>query len=153
MRRCRKRFSEWEWSFHLKAVPPLDNRLATASDRYLELSDRSEIWQAHRQHCCRCESNFKTVWLFKPPISRLRDCTRSYDEMSSRILKREPTCIFDFDYTVTWIIMIRCSLWTNYNVINSQPFETPEPELQTSLKLNHILPFPKLERTWKMSIN
>ena len=23
-------------------------------DLYLELSDRSEIWQAHRQHCCRC---------------------------------------------------------------------------------------------------
>ena len=21
---------------------------------YLKLSDRSEIWQAHRQHCCRC---------------------------------------------------------------------------------------------------
>ena len=28
--------------------------VSKSRDLYLELFDRSEIWQAHRQHCCRC---------------------------------------------------------------------------------------------------
>ena len=28
--------------------------VSKSRDLYLELSDRSEIWQALRQHCCRC---------------------------------------------------------------------------------------------------
>ena len=34
-------------------------------------------------------SNFKAMWKFKLPISRLRDFTRSYDKTSYRILKRD----------------------------------------------------------------
>ena len=29
-------------------------KVSKPRDLYLELSDRSEIWQALRQHCCRC---------------------------------------------------------------------------------------------------
>ena len=29
-------------------------KVSKPRDLYLELSDRSEIWQARRQHCCRC---------------------------------------------------------------------------------------------------
>ena len=29
------------------------------ADFYLEYSDRSEIWQVHRQHCCRCPAKFQ----------------------------------------------------------------------------------------------
>ena len=29
-------------------------KVSKSRDLYLELSDRSEIWQALRQHCCRC---------------------------------------------------------------------------------------------------
>ena len=41
--------------------------------QYLELSERSEIWQAHRQHCCRCACQIAKRW-----ETRLWDLTRSY---------------------------------------------------------------------------
>ena len=46
-------------------------------DLYLELSDRSEIWQAPRQHCCRsaCQIS-KRCKNSKLRISRLRDFSR-----------------------------------------------------------------------------
>ena len=52
--------------------------------------DRTEIWQAHRQPV-----NFQSdvLSLFKQPISRLRDFTRSNDKTSYRILKRGHACI------------------------------------------------------------
>ena len=58
-------------------------------DLYVELSDRSKIWQPPRQHCCRCACQI-SKWSFKLPISRLRDFTRSYSETSYQILKRCP---------------------------------------------------------------
>ena len=58
-------------------------------DLYVELSDRSEIWQPPRQHCCRCACQI-SKWSFQLPISRLRDFTRSYSETSYQILKRCP---------------------------------------------------------------
>ena len=36
----------------------------------------------------RCLSNFKAMWWFKLPISRLRDFTRTCDKMCHRILKQ-----------------------------------------------------------------
>ena len=42
----------------------------------------------------KCLSNFKEIWWFKIPISRLRDTTRSHDKTSYRILKRGPGPIF-----------------------------------------------------------
>ena len=55
-------------------------------DLYLELSDRSEIWQLSQQHCCWsvCQMSKRK---FKLPISRLRDFTRGYDKTSYRISK------------------------------------------------------------------
>ena len=58
-------------------------------DWYLDLSDRYEIWQAPRQHCC---DTTMRKWKFKPLISRRGDFTRYYDETSYRILKRGPGC-------------------------------------------------------------
>ena len=46
-------------------------------DLYLELCDRSEIWQAPWQRCCRCACQ----------ILRIRDFARSHDKKSYRILK------------------------------------------------------------------
>ena len=69
----------------------LSRKVSKPGDLYLELSNRSQIWQAHRQHCCpRCLSNFKAMQWFKPPISRLRDFPRSHDTTSYRIMKRDP---------------------------------------------------------------
>ena len=56
-------------------------------DLYLELSDRSEIWQAVLPMWL---SNFKAIRQFKVPISWLRDFTRSYEKTSFRILRRGP---------------------------------------------------------------
>ena len=58
-------------------------------DLCLELSDRSEIWQAHRQQCYRGASRISKRW-YKLPISRLRELTISYNKMSYRILKWGP---------------------------------------------------------------
>ena len=66
------------------------HKVSKARDSYLELYDRSEIWQSHRQHCWRCLSNFKAMRWFKLPISRLRDLTRSYNKTSYRMLKQSP---------------------------------------------------------------
>ena len=56
-------------------------------DLYLELPDRSEIWQTHRQYCCRsaCEILNRCEYSM-----RLRDFTRSYDKTSYRILRWDP---------------------------------------------------------------
>ena len=37
-----------------------------------------------------CLSNFKAIRWFRLPISQLRDFTRSYDELSSRIMRQGP---------------------------------------------------------------
>ena len=57
-------------------------------DLYLELYDRSEIWQA--AVLLMCLSHFKAIRKFKLPISRFRLFTISCDRTSYRILKRIP---------------------------------------------------------------
>ena len=78
--------------FYLKRLLSVRYRkVSKPRDLYLELSNRSEIWQASRQQCLpMCLSNFKAIWQFKVPISWLRDFTRSYEKTSSRILRRGP---------------------------------------------------------------
>ena len=76
-----------------RRLPVRYRRVSKPRDLYLELSDRSEIWQALRQQCCRCAClNFKAIRQFKVPISWLRDLTRSYEKTSFRILRRGPNC-------------------------------------------------------------
>ena len=52
----------------------------------LELCDRSEIWQAHRQHCCwyACQIS----WRYYDLNYWSREFTRSYGKTSYRILKQ-----------------------------------------------------------------
>ena len=78
-------------SVYDKTSYKFSRKVSKPGDLYLELSNRSQIWQAHRQHCCpKCLSNFKAMQWFKPPISRLRDFPRSHDTTSYRIMKRDP---------------------------------------------------------------
>ena len=62
-------------------------KVSKPRDLYLELPDRSEIWQAVLPMCL---SNFKAIRQSKVPISWLRDFTRSYENTSFRILRRGP---------------------------------------------------------------
>ena len=73
------------------------HKVSKPRDLYLELSDRSEIWQAPRQQGCRsaCQISKRydnLIWSTPGdlPISRLRDFTRSYNKTPYRILKRGP---------------------------------------------------------------
>ena len=69
-------------------------KVSKPRDLYLKLSDRSEIWQALRQQCCRCACQIsKRCDNLKIPISWLRDFTRSYEKTSFRILRRGPDLI------------------------------------------------------------
>ena len=56
-------------------------------DLYLELSDRSEIWLAHRQHCCRCAYQIKK-WCYNLNYQSRGLETSSYDKTSYRMVKR-----------------------------------------------------------------
>ena len=67
---------------------------------YLELFDRSEIWQGPRQYYCqyacqiwkRCNgSNYQSH-------GRPRDFARSYDKTSNRLLRRAPERCLHFHY-------------------------------------------------------
>ena len=65
----------------------LSKDLAKSRDSYLELFDRSEIWQVNSAAMLpRRLSNFKAIRTFWHPISR--DFTRTHDKTSYRILKR-----------------------------------------------------------------
>ena len=55
-------------------------KISKLRNSYLELSNRFEIWKAHRQH---------SRW-FRLTISRLQGFRISHDKTSSRILKRGP---------------------------------------------------------------
>ena len=85
-------------------------KVSKPRDWYFKLSYRFEIWQAHRQHCCRSAlSNFRAIRQFYLQISRLRDLTRSYGKTSFRILRRghDPGVVMDHRYVYrkyrTWL--------------------------------------------------
>ena len=42
------------FQYPLRRLIPRSRKVSNPRDLYLELSDRSQIWQAPRQHCCRC---------------------------------------------------------------------------------------------------
>ena len=67
--------------YQIKRLIVRSGKVSKPGDLTLELSDRSEIWHAPRLPTCL--SNFKLT------ISRLRYFTRSCDEMSYRISKRD----------------------------------------------------------------
>ena len=57
-------------------------------DLYLKLSDRSNIWQALRQHCCRCACQISKRYDNLKYQSRGFETSRSYDKTSFLILRR-----------------------------------------------------------------
>ena len=42
------------FQYSIRRLIVRSRKVSKPRDLYLELSDRSEIWQAPRQHCCRC---------------------------------------------------------------------------------------------------
>ena len=85
---CQSMTTTWAPSQYPKRRLSVRSRkVSKPRDLYLELSDRSEIWQALRL-LPMCLSNFKTIRQFKVPISWLRDFTRSYEKKPFRILRR-----------------------------------------------------------------
>ena len=46
-------------------------KVSQPRDMYLELSDCSEIWQAPRQHCCRCAWQISKQYEYYNPRSRV----------------------------------------------------------------------------------
>ena len=45
-------------------------KVSQPQDMYLELHDRSEIWQTPRQHCCRCACQISKRYEYSDPQSR-----------------------------------------------------------------------------------
>ena len=118
-------------------------------DLYVELSDRSEIWQAHRQHCCRCAcqiSKYIVMRSFKlyQSISRLRDFTRSYGKTSYQTLKRCPDISrrrrrahrryqqFAYNYSAEDLRVIDIMTRFGYSMI------TTRKDIQTKLLFRHF---------------
>ena len=58
-------------------------------DLYLALSDRSEIWQAHRQHCCRCACQMSERCDNLNYHSRCSETSRDLTIRRLRILKQD----------------------------------------------------------------
>ena len=65
-------------------------KVSKPRDLYLESSDRSEIWQALRQQCCRCACQISKRYDNLKYQSRGFETTRSYEKTSFRILRRGP---------------------------------------------------------------
>ena len=54
--------------------------LEVTQDSGLDFSNRSEIWQAHRQRCCRNARSISLLWYF----------TRSYGKTPACLVNRDP---------------------------------------------------------------
>ena len=89
-------------------------KISKPRDLYLELIDRSKIWQAHRQHCCRCACQFSKQCNYLNYQSRSFEASRDLTIYKTfyRILKRGPGVIPSSgmtDYTCrSWNNRMRC---------------------------------------------
>ena len=70
-------------------------KVSKPRDWYFKLSYRFEIWQAHRQHCCRSACQISERSDNSKYKSRGFETTRSYEKTSFRILRRGPGSIAD----------------------------------------------------------
>ena len=86
-------------------------------DLYLELSDRSEIWQALRQQCCRCACQISKRYDNLKYQSRGFE---TYEKTSFRILRRGP------GHELTPL-----SVWNMYGMSNWHLFSIPRYQWTT----------------------
>ena len=75
-------------------------KVSKSRDLYLELSDRSEIWQALRQHCCRCACQISKRY------DNLKYQSRGF-EISRDLTKRRLFGYWDGALVVAWSIAIQ----------------------------------------------
>ena len=83
-------------------------------DLYLELFDRSKIWQTHRQYYCQCVCQISKRCDDLNYQSRgFRDFMRSYDKTSYRILKRTKQSLWQsgLHWFVTEIVLSDNHRW------------------------------------------
>ena len=77
------------------------HKVSNQRDSGLDFSNRSENWQAHRQHYCRYASqNCRAIRSLQHPISRLRYFTRFGSETSYRLVNGGPGFLHRGNHTV-----------------------------------------------------
>ena len=78
------------FQYPIKRLMVRSRKALKPRDLYLKLSDRSEIWHAPRQQCCRRACKIPKRCEFFKPQSCAFETARSHDKTSYRILKRGP---------------------------------------------------------------